>query len=81
MIGVGFKILGRTPVTKLPPSYPPRICPILTKSYVRRKVRICSCDDYLTPSNSNDVYWKAIFLSMRQEAFSCIVLMILDKQQ
>ena len=24
MIGVGFKILGRTPVPKLPPSYPPR---------------------------------------------------------
>ena len=23
MIGVGFKILGRTPVPKLPPSYPP----------------------------------------------------------
>ena len=23
MIGIGFKILGRTPVPKLPPSYPP----------------------------------------------------------
>ena len=28
MIGIGFEILARTPVPKLPPSYPPRSVPI-----------------------------------------------------
>ena len=34
MIGVGFKILGRTPVPKLPTSYPP------TESYWRVALKL-----------------------------------------
>ena len=62
MIGVGFKILGRTPVPKLPPSYPPRV---KCSKFIMNVIRLPFKRMYLKIISHRFAYWADPILSLK----------------